>query len=307
MAIIIVLSSILLLILIIFLLMLYGFNRATRSKNFPENLYVEPLKENGIDVYSILESHKREDVDITSSDNLKLRGIYIQGDKALNRTMIIVHGYMVSSIWSLQFAELFLNEGWSVLLVDQRRHGRSQGKYSTYGYMEKHDLDRWVDWVIDKNGPDCTIGLHGQSMGGATVLEYAAINKHAKFIIADCPYSDMEKLIIHQMKFRHLPVYPIIYFFDYLLAVKTGFRMKEVSPIKVVEKCSIPMMFIHGQLDNFVPAYMSREMYDAKKDNKKLLIVDGAVHGTSYIVNKELYKKEMMDFVHQALENIHQV
>jgi fermentation-respiration switch protein FrsA (DUF1100 family) len=240
-------------------------------------------------------------VEIISCDNLKLRGVYIQGDKTLNKTMIIVHGYMVSCIWSLQFAKVFLNEGWSVLVVDQRRHGKSEGKYSTYGYMEKYDLDLWVDWVINKNGSDCVIGLHGQSMGGATVLEYTAINKYAKFIIADCPYSDMAKLIAHQISFRHLPVHPIINYFDFLLSAKAGFRMKDVSPIKVMEKSSIPIMFIHGALDNFVPTYMSKEMYDAKTGNKKLLIIDGAKHGFSYITNKSLYEKEMMDFVHQIV------
>lgn len=289
--------------IIITLLALFGFKQITGAKKYTDEECIKFLVKYNFDAKSFLEKCKSEAIEITSSDNLKLKGMYIEGDKSLNRTMVIVHGYTVSSAWSLQFAGAFLNRGWSVLLVDQRRHGRSEGKYSTYGYMEKYDLDSWVDWIITRNGQDSIIGLHGQSMGGGTVLEYASINKHAKFIIADCPYSDMKKLMVHQIRCYHMPAYPLLYVIDWLLSLRAGFRMKDVSPINTIKDSSIPVMFIHGSEDNFVPTYMSEEMYNAKTDNKRLLIVDGAVHGNARLKDRENYEKEMMEFIDEVLED----
>ena len=160
----------------------------------------------------------------------------------------------------------------------------------------------WIKWLVERNGPNVTIGIHGVSMGGGTVLEYAAINRYAKFIIADCPYSDMYELIKYQIRNRnHLPAYPLIYVIDAMLARFAGFRMRDVSPINAVKESETPVMFIHGRDDDFVPAYMSERMYETKKGRKKLLMIDGAEHGEAYEKDAQKYKEEMMSFVEEAL------
>ncbi|MEI0739643.1 alpha/beta fold hydrolase [Paenibacillus sp. JTLBN-2024] len=113
--------------------------------------------------------------------------------------------YFPSGIHS--FMDMFREEGFNVLLVDQRRHGKSEGKYTTYGYHEKHDVAAWVRYIKDAYGENCVVGLHGVSLGGGTVLEYLSLPEaDAKFVIADCPYSDLTRLMHHQLqRLNHLP------------------------------------------------------------------------------------------------------
>jgi len=282
---------------------LYAFRLTVRGKKYTEEQLLDILESRGVytrEKYRLLE---KEEVEITSHDNLRLRGVYLKAAGESGRTIISVHGYTSSWLWMLQFADIFLERGWNVLLVDQRSHGKSEGRYATYGYYEKYDLDRWVNWVIERNGPCQVIGIHGQSMGGSTVLEYAAINRHVKFIIAECPYSDMKELLKHQIRRKHhLPVYPLILFIDMMLAGRAGFRMRDVSPIRAVRESSIPIMFIHGKEDDFVPARMSEEMYRVKKGPRKLLLVDDAKHTDALASNRELYIKEVMSFIEDAIK-----
>jgi fermentation-respiration switch protein FrsA (DUF1100 family) len=255
-------------------------------------------------LYSRAEFEKlpKEEVEVKTTDGLSLKGIFIEKFKESKKIIIIVHGYNLAFPRSLQFMEMFVNEGFNVLINDQRGHGRSEGKYATYGYYEKYDLDLWVNWAIKKIGEDAVIGLHGQSMGGATVLEYASINKYVKFIIADCPYSDAWQLMKHQFrKLNHVPVFPFAFITDYRLKKRAKFSFKDVSPINAIKNKDIPIMFIHGAEDNFVPTYMSKEMYSVKQGYKKLLIVEGAAHANALFTNKELYEKEVNNFIKEVL------
>jgi uncharacterized protein len=244
----------------------------------------------------------KEEVKVKTIDGLTLRGMFIERFKKNKKIVIIVHGYNLAFPRSLQFMEMFCKEGFNVLIIDQRGHGRSDGKYATYGYYEKYDLDLWVQWVIERVGEEAVIGLHGQSMGGATALEYVLINKYVKFIIADCPYSDAWKLMKHQFtKINHVPMFPCAFITNFNLKRKAKFSFKDISPISSIKDKDIPIMFIHGSEDNFVPTYMSEEMFNIKQGYKKLLIVEGAAHANAYATNKELYEKEVNSFIEEVL------
>lgn len=255
------------------------------------------------DLYTKEEFEKlpKEEVEIKSNEHLSLKGTFIEKIKDSKRVIIIIHGYTSNYVWSLQFINMFFKEGFNVLLIDQRSHGRSEGKYATYGYYEKYDLDLWVNWVRQRVGEDAVVGLHGQSMGGGTVLQYAAINKYVKFIIADCPYSDVTQLMKHQFnEIKHMPFVPFKHFLDMRLRVVAKFSMKNVSPINLMKDTEVPILFVHGSKDNFVPTYMSKDMYEAKKGHKKLLIIEGAVHANAYGTNKKLYEREVHDFLQEV-------
>lgn len=276
----------------------------TRKLTNEEDMFREQIDRGLID-QRYYESLNKEEVYITSKDGLKLRGIYIESEKYSNKTMIFVHGITVGLIWSIKYIDMFIKRGWNVLIYDQRRHAMSEGKYSTYGYYEKEDLDLWVNWLIDKKGKEEIIGLHGESMGAATVLQYAAINKYVKFIIADCGFSDLRELLERKVRDDyHGLLYPIIKLSNLRAKRKAKFKFEWVSPIEVVKNAEIPMMFIHGDKDKFVPWDMSIKMYEAKiKGVKKLYIAEGAAHARSIEVDKDRYENEVMEFVNQVLEN----
>jgi fermentation-respiration switch protein FrsA (DUF1100 family) len=260
------------------------------------------VEKDGIYSRSKFDELDKEEVEVMSDDGLTLRGLFIEKFKDSKKIIVIVHGYNLAYPKSLCFVEMFFKEGFNVLLVDQRGHGRSEGWYATYGYYEKFDLDCWVNWGRSRIGKDAVIGLHGQSMGGATALEYASINKHVKFIIADCPYSDTWELMKHQFrKLNHVPVFPFAFAVDHRIKKKVGFSFKDVSPIKSIKDKEIPVMFIHGAEDEFVPTYMSEEMFNIKQGYKKLVIIRGAEHANAYSTDRELYEREVRSFLKEVL------
>jgi hypothetical protein len=285
-------------------LVTYACQLMTRAKKHSKQQCLELQREAGLLPPEWLEELNRRQLEITSQDNLTLRGWLLPGKQPVERVMIMVHGYTVSASWMLHFALPFLERGWTVLLVDQRAHGASEGRYATYGFMEKYDLDAWISWVVGQYGEEAVIGLLGQSMGGATVLEYAAINQRACFIVADCAYSDMGQLIKHQMgHLHHLPVHPLYRLVDIRLHHQAGFRMQDVSPLRaVVDRPDLPVMFVHGDRDDFVPTQMSLDMYQAKSGKKKLLLVPGAGHARAFFTDRELYAREMFAFIDDALQ-----
>ncbi|AVF24165.1 hypothetical protein ERICI_04494 [Paenibacillus larvae subsp. larvae] len=290
-----------LLIIILYSLAYYGFIQVTQMKKMSVDECFAELEHKIGYSRSKLDHMDKEQVEIVSQDGYKLRGWHLKPNENSRKVMIIVHGYTVAHPVSLPFSDMFIEQGFNILVVDQRAHGWSEGKYTTYGYLEKYDLDEWVNWVRKRYDQNCVIGLHGQSLGGATVLEYAAINEHVSFIIADCPYSDLSALIKYQIKIKRAPAFPFYQLVDRLVYKKAGFRLADVKPIETMKQAEIPVMFIHGSLDNFVPTYMSEELYEAKIGKKKLLVVEGASHGNSYAVDKEKYEEEVRMFVEDAL------
>lgn len=244
------------------------------------------------------ESLNKEDVSLTTDDGFKLKGAYFKGSSNADKTIIIVHGITVNMATSIKYMQMFAKRGWNVLMYDHRRHGKSEGQFTTYGYLEKHDLDKWVNWIKDKNPNNCLLGLHGESMGAATVLQYAGINKFVDFIIADCGFSDLNKLLRIRMKEDyHSILIPLIPLTKARVYRKVKFKIKDVSPISIIKNSSIPTLFIHGKEDRYVPAFMSVEMYEAKQTNKKIYLVEGAKHADSIRVDRERYEKEVFDFI----------
>ena len=243
----------------------------------------------------------QEEVWLRSHDGLQLHGVYLQPFAESQRVAIIVHGYQMAWPWSLQYIDMFLAEGCNLLLVDQRGHGRSQGKYATFGFYEKYDLDRWVNWVRARVGPDAYIVLHGHSMGAGTVLQYAAINKHAQLIVADSGYSDMEELLRHFLRtyFYHLPAWPFLPLIDWQLRRQAGFSLSDVKPIDAIRQAEIPILFAHGGRDRAVPVQMALDMYHAKSEPKSLLIAESAGHSSVHKHDPARYAEKVHELLPQ--------
>lgn len=299
----IVAGIILFLLLSAWLIPHYAVHYMTRSKISSYEKCFEMLEHYHVFTRHQYEACKKEDVDIFSYDGLKLHGCYIEPHPSSCKVALIVHGYTGALPWSAQFMDIFTHQGFNVLLIDQRRHGQSDGEYTTFGYKEKYDVQMWVDWLIARKGSNCAIGLHGQSLGAGTVLEYAAIH-HAqiRFIIADCPYSDLTDLIRYQIKILNkMPAWPTMALINRLLRRKAGFSMEQVSPVRIMRTCSLPVLFIHGKKDYFVPTWMSEQLHEAKCDPSFLFLIDKASHGTAYCTDKLRYRQAITDFIQTTI------
>jgi uncharacterized protein len=210
---------------------------------------------------------------------------------------ILCHGLGYAKYSGIKYAKLFFRLGYQVLIYDHRNHGYSGKAHTSMGFYEKYDLKKLVDWCYERYGENCTIVTHGESMGAATVLMHLGIDHRVSYTIADCAYSDLTQLLCHQLKeYYHLPciLIPVESFLTYLRA---GFWYNEVSPIRVVRHTLTPVLFIHGKIDNLVPAEMTRQMYLHKKRNKAMYLVARAKHAGSYCKNKEGYERVVEHFL----------
>ena len=240
----------------------------------------------------------RETVTITSYDGLTLTGNYFE--YAPGATIeLMFHGYRGSAERDLcGGVQRAFQLGHSVLMVDQRCSGNSQGRTITFGIYEHLDCLKWVEFAVGHFGPDVKMILTGISMGAATVLMASNQKLPANVIgvLADCGYTSPKAIIQKVIGDMGLPV-KLSYPFVKLGARLYGhFDLEQASPLEAVQNTSLPVIFFHGEADDFVPCQMSRQMYDACVSRKRLVTVPGAGHGLSYPVAPEAYLKALREF-----------
>ncbi len=279
----------------------------TRELHDIEKSYTRYVENNLFDE-ALYNSASKEDITLKSFDGLNLTSTLIMNENTTNKFIVLVHGVSICYVGSLKYFDIFYKNGFNVLIVNQRRHGKSEGKYSTYGFYEKYDVNMWIEYLKSRFGNDIILGLHGESMGAGTVMETIPLNDSIKFVIEDCGYSNFHELIgfqiTHAYKNRLVRkiLRPSLIFANFFMKTKAKFSMKKIVPIDIVSSTSLPMMFIHGKEDYFVPWYMAVDLYKAKtKGYKELYLVEGAKHAEALEVNKILYEKKIMTFIEKAL------
>lgn len=242
-----------------------------------------------------------EKVTINSKDGLKLSGNYLENDPNSKRLVITFHGYRSRGMNDYSALTEFYNRlHCNMLIVDERAHGESEGEYIGFGVLDRWDAVKWVEYAVKRFGSDCEIILHGISMGGSTVLMASNLDlpKNVKCIIADCAFTNAYDVFSHVLKaWYHMPRFPILNLAEIPLKKKAGYGYRDCSTLDSVSQTDIPILFIHGSNDTFVPTWMSRENYKACASPKELLIVENASHGESYFMEPEKCEKAITKFI----------
>lgn len=246
-----------------------------------------------------------ESVYTTSRDGYRLRARYYHTRDGAP-LQIMFHGYR--SIGERDFCGGLLeatNGGYNVLLVDQRAHGESEGKCLTFGIMEKYDCLSWVEYATARFGKYQKIILYGMSMGASTVLMASGLElpKNVVGVVADCGYTSPEAIIKKVIADYGYPL-GLATFFVRLGGILFGhFDISSKTHTNYLAKSKTPTLFIHGSDDRFVPCEMGIENYNTCACNqKKLLVVDGAGHGISYMTDKPAYMSAVNDFFADVLQ-----
>ena len=246
-----------------------------------------------------------EEVTITSFDGLTLRGkFYKYADGAPIELMF--HGYRGNANTDLcGGVKRCFKLGCSVLLVDQRTAGKSQGNVISFGVNESRDVESWLNYLNQKFGENAKIILTGISMGAATVLMASgrALPKTVVGVIADCGYTspkEIIKTVIKQMKLPENLAYPFV-----KLGAKIygKFNLEEYSPIEAVARAKVPIIFFHGEADDYVPCEMSRINYEACNSKKWLVTIPNAGHGLAYVVDPDKYLSALKEFYNVVLND----
>ena len=243
--------------------------------------------------------------EIISHDGKRLTARYFEYDKT-GPIEIMFHGYKGSAERDMSggiFRARAL--GHSAFLVNHRASRGSEGHVITFGIKERLDLMRWVEYVCQTVGKDRPILLTGISMGAATVMLASSMElpKNVKCILADCGYTSapdiIKKVIKEDMKLPSALFYPFVRLGAILFG---GFDPNETSPEAELKHAKIPVIFIHGDADTFVPAYMSERNFAACASEKKLVIIKGAEHGVAYPADMETYVSELCEFFSRFIE-----
>ena len=235
---------------------------------------------------------------ITSFDGLELHGNFYEYAPGAPIELMF-HGYRGSALRDLSggVARCFALKR-SCLIVDQRCAGKSQGTVITFGIKEHQDCLKWVDFMVEHFGPEVKIILTGISMGASTVLMAAShpLPPNVIGVLADCGYTSAEAIIKAVIRKMHIPV-SLLYPFIKLAAKLYGhFDLECESPLESVKKCTLPVIFFHGEADDFVPCYMSQENFDACTSRKAIYTVSGAGHGLSFPADQDGYIHQLAEF-----------
>lgn len=250
----------------------------------------------------VREHPARRDVLITSVDGLRLHGVALrQKEKDCHRWAVCVHGYYDTYESMGAHARHYYEErGWNVVLPDLRGHGGSEGTYVGYGWDDRLDLVAWISRIMRRDSR-AEIVLHGVSMGAAAVLLTAggALPGSVKAVVSDCSYTSALDIMRHvyQLGGGKAPVGPALAALRATVKRRDRFDLKNADVLRAVRTSKTPTLFIHGVSDDFVPASMMAELYEAARCPKDFLWVPKAGHAESVNVDPELYWNTVDEFV----------
>lgn len=260
------------------------------------NQYMQFIQERK--AYMLSQPHR--DVYCQSEDGLQLHATYFpkQGSQKL---VICFHGYTSEGMKDfIGLSGYYMKRGYGMLLLDARAHGQSEGKYVGFGCLDRKDALRWINWAVNTCGEDVEILLHGNSMGGATVLMASGLRLPAqvKGIISDCGFTSPKYVFTHVLhSMYHLPAFPVIQIADFMNRRLAGYGMDECNAAREVAHATLPILMIHGDADTFVPSSMCEEIYASCASPKKKLIIRGAAHAESYYKDTKAYEQALDDFI----------
>lgn len=265
----------------------------------PPGVIYEPFADQMLAWMKEAQTMPHREVSITSHDGLKLYGKYYEYEKGAPIELLF-HGYRGRAERDLcGGVQRCFSLGRNALIVDQRACGKSEGHVITFGVKESRDLELWVRYIIKHIDANAKIILCGISMGASTVLMAAnrELPKNVVGILADCGFSSAKEIIKKVIKEdKKLPatlLYPFVKLGALLFG---GFNLEENPPIKAVKNSRLPIIFIHGETDNFVPCEMSRELFEVCGSDKTLLTLKNTGHGLAYLVDPDAYLKTIADF-----------
>ena len=266
--------------------------------DLPHGTVYEPFYDHMIEKMKETRAIPHRDYSTTSFDGLTLWGTFYEF-KPGAPIELMFHGYRGSGERDLcGGVQRCFVMGHSAFIVDQRGSGRSGGKVCTFGINERRDCHSWIAFLRKEFGEDIKIILTGVSMGAATVMMAAAepLPSNVKGILADCGYSSPGEIIRLVIERQGLPS-KLLYPFMKLGARLFGhFDLEETSPREAMKKCTVPVIFFHGEEDDFVPCEMSHWNYDACNAAKTISTIPGAGHCLGCLIDTKGYLETLNQF-----------
>lgn len=256
-------------------------------------------------VDSIEKAHVMHDTTINVDNRGNLKAIYLRSNTPTNRTAVLLHGYMDRAESMLHIAYLYHHcMGYNVLMPHCYAHGESDGDHIDMGWLDRLDALRWMQVANDMFHGDSTqtqMVVHGISMGGFATMCISGEEcpPYVKCFVEDCGYTSVWDEFSSELHNEFsLPDFPILYSTSALCKLRYGWTFGEASALKQLKKSTLPMLFIHGDADTFVPYAMLDTLYNAKTQGyKEKFIAHGTSHARSFTRHQKEYIKHTKKFV----------
>lgn len=250
-------------------------------------------------------AHETQPLFVESYDGKRLHAQLLRRENARG-TILLFHGYRSNWAWDFALSvPFYLAQGFNLLLVDQRAHQDSEGRFLTFGVRERYDVLSWVTYLAQLLGSEHPMYLGGISMGAATVLMASCFDfpANVRGIIADCGYTSPreEMRYVIRRASRFLPARLILFWVGIFTRLLAGYGPGAADARASVAHSRVPILFIHGTDDRFVPCEMSKENYAACTAEKRLVLVEGARHGYSYVVDRPRVQSALETFLNDHL------
>lgn len=270
-------------------------NAASYEYMYGEYPFLQPW------VDSLQRTGALRDTVIRREDGVRLHALYAAAPEPTDRTAVIVHGYTDNAVRMLMIGYLYNRElGYNILLPDLYYHGESGGRAIQMGWKDRLDVLRWMEIANGIFGGRTRMVVHGISMGAATTMMVAGERQqpYVKCFVEDCGYTSVWDQFEKELKEQFgLPAFPLLDAAGVLCKLRYGWSFREASALEQVRKCTLPILFIHGDADDYVPTRMVYALYEAKPGEKELWVVPGAAHAQSYRDNREEYTRRVGEFV----------
>lgn len=287
---------------------IYGLAIERGPKEFLEDNADLEVSDEAMDLYmngswiDWLHAQQFQRATLPSRDGLQLNGYYLPAAEPTNKVVILTHGYLGDAGQMGLFGQYYHEElGYNIFMPDARGHGMSEGDYYGFGWPDRLDIIDWTNYLVEHLGEDIEVVYHGLSMGAATVLMSSGeeeLPHQVKAIIADSPYESVYKLFKYQLKrMFYLPSFPLLDSASLLIKMKTGYSFKTASALKEVERTNVPILYIHGESDTFVPTEMTTDLYNHTSSEAEMLLIPNANHGESFALAEDEYKAKVGEFL----------
>ena len=291
-------------LVVVYCIYLYAFGRSRPGATYAEppgqqfKLFTTQIRERS----EAMKSFPYETVTIQSREGLKLVGSYYHFRDGAPLA-IFFHGYRSTGIRDFCGGFYFYrDQGFNILVVDQRGNGRSEGKSITFGIRERWDCLAWADYAAHR-WPDTPIILLGISMGASTVLMASdlPLPEQVKGILGDCPFSAPRDILCSVAASRGLPKGLSYLLLKFGARLFGGFDLDEITIADALSRAKLPVILIHGEADEYVPCEMSIRCFEACASPVRLLTIPKAEHGLSFFVDEEGYAQAVSQFCTDVL------
>ena len=244
---------------------------------------------------------RREDFTVRAPDGVFLHGWKVRAATPNGSWILLFHGVSDNRIGVVGQSELLLQNGYSVVMMDMRAHGESEGPIATYGWLERKDASAVIDALELSEKPQHLFAL-GESMGAGIALQSAGADSRIEAVVAEASFANLQEAAYDYAGLREYPwlgktlFAPGAWLMVYRGEKLAGFRGADVSPEKAVASRAFPVLIICDEQDNALPCRHSEMIFRAARGPKEFWRVPGAYHTAALGYEPVEFRKRVLGF-----------